>query len=141
MEAKPRNYTGEAVTVTFDSVRCIHAQECIKRLPGVFNLEARPWVQPDAAGSAAELVEVVERCPSGALTYLRNDGGSEETAPAEASITQVPDGPLYVRGTFEFTKVNGETVAATRAALCRCGQSKNKPFCDNTHFAVAFEGP
>ncbi len=140
MEAKPRDYTGEAVTVTFDSVRCIHAQECIKGLPGVFNLDARPWIQPDAAG-AGELIEVVERCPSGALTYRRADGGPEETPPSGASITQVPDGPLYVRGDFEFTKVNGETVRTTRAALCRCGQSKNKPFCDNTHFAVAFEGP
>ena len=140
MEAKPRDYTGEAVTVTFDSVRCIHAQECIKGLPGVFNLDARPWIQPDAA-EANELIEVVERCPSGALTYRRADGGPEETPPPEASITQVPDGPLYVRGDFEFTKAGGETVRATRAALCRCGQSKNKPFCDNTHFAVAFEGP
>lgn len=141
MEAKPRDYSGEAVTVTFDSVRCIHAQECIKRLPGVFNLEARPWVQPDAAASAEELVGVVERCPSGALTYQRVDGGADESALGKATITQVPDGPLYVRGDFEFTKVNGETIPATRAALCRCGQSKNKPFCDNTHFAVAFEGP
>ena len=66
MDAKPRDYTGDAVTVTFDSMRCIHAQERIKGLPGVFNVDARPWIQPNEAGSTGELVEVVERCPSGA---------------------------------------------------------------------------
>jgi CDGSH-type Zn-finger protein len=61
-----------------------------------------------------------------------------------ARITPYEDGPLLVRGDFEIIDVNGEVVPTTRStvALCRCGVSTIKPFCDGTHKAIGFRtGP
>ena len=59
-------YAGQDVTVSFDPEVCQHAAECVRGLPSVFDSQRRPWIQPDGA-SAAEVIEVVARCPSGAL--------------------------------------------------------------------------
>jgi uncharacterized Fe-S cluster protein YjdI len=61
-----KDYVGEAVTVSFDPAVCIHAANCVKGLPAVFDTRQRPWIQPDGA-SAEEVVAQVARCPSGAL--------------------------------------------------------------------------
>jgi uncharacterized Fe-S cluster protein YjdI len=65
-------YSGAEVTVTFDKEVCIHAASCIRELPAVFDLEGKPWIQPDAA-SAAEVAAQVGRCPSGALQIAPRD--------------------------------------------------------------------
>lgn len=65
-----KTYTGADVDVSFDSEVCRHAAECVRGLPAVFNTQARPWIQPDNA-PAADVVEVVGRCPSGALRIER----------------------------------------------------------------------
>jgi uncharacterized Fe-S cluster protein YjdI len=61
-----KSYAGRDVTVSFDSEVCRHAAECVRGLPGVFNVEQRPWIQPDQA-DASDVIAVVGRCPSGAL--------------------------------------------------------------------------
>lgn len=61
-----KDYVGAEVTVSFDPEICEHAGECVRGLPAVFNTKARPWIQPDGA-TRDEVVEVVGRCPSGAL--------------------------------------------------------------------------
>lgn len=55
-------------------------------------------------------------------------------------ITAYPDGPLLVRGAAELRTADGREVARTRrtVALCRCGLSTIKPFCDGTHKAAGF---
>ena len=136
---KVRSYEGEGITVRFEARRCIHAAECVTNLPGVFNVGNRPWI--DAAGATIEeIVDVVHRCPSGALTYSRTDGGPPEPIPENARmITTVKDGPLYIRGSVEVVDQEGSTLCVEpRAALCRCGESKNKPFCDNSHVEAGF---
>ena len=51
-----------------------------------------------------------------------------------ASVTVYPDGPLVVRGDFELRELDGETITAGQTiALCRCGRSAAKPFCDGSH--------
>ncbi|MBQ1073213.1 CDGSH iron-sulfur domain-containing protein [Micromonospora sp. C31] len=67
---------------------------------------------------------------------MRTDDG----APAAATITPYQDGPLLVRGDFALVTPDGETIDARRGtvALCRCGKSALKPFCDGTHKAVGF---
>lgn len=133
-----RAYEGEGVTIHFDARLCIHAARCVHGLPSVFDADARPWITPDGAG-VDEIVAVVERCPSGALTYTRSDGGPAEAMPEEREITLVRDGPLYVRGAIDLCDADGETISAgPRVALCRCGASKNKPFCDNSHIEAGF---
>lgn len=129
-------YEGADVTVTFDAGRCIHNAHCVRHLPQVFDTAARPWVQPDGAG-AADVLRIVAGCPSGALRATRRDGGDAEAlAPqAQLDVQVARDGPLFVRGALELVDADGAPLAReeTRVALCRCGQSQRKPFCDNSH--------
>ena len=139
MAKKLHRYEGEAIDVTFDSSRCIHAAECVHGLPGVFDPKKRPWVSADEA-SADEVVAVVECCPTGALKYERKDGGGAESPAAENRIDLVADGPLYAQGDVEVLDNDKNLVVRdTRVALCRCGASKNKPFCDGAHGDAGFE--
>ncbi|MGE0159760.1 MAG: CDGSH iron-sulfur domain-containing protein [Gemmatimonadales bacterium] len=126
----------ERVVVSYDATRCIGARECMRALPAVFDVGRRPRVDPTAA-SAASIAEVVMRCPSGALHFERLDGGPEEPTPARNMVTVTPDGPLHVRGELVIETSDGP-VHDTRASLCRCGASGNKPFCDGSHRDAGF---
>lgn len=132
-----RTYDSGDLRVLWDSSRCIHVAECIRALPRVFNPLARPWVRMDAADSAS-IIEAVERCPTGALRYLRRDGVTETPA-SPATIEAIPNGPLLLRGDLQLMNGDGVPIAhETRVALCRCGASENKPFCDNAHRRIGF---
>jgi uncharacterized Fe-S cluster protein YjdI len=134
-------YSSDEVVIRFDARRCIHAEACVRGLPSVFDARRRPWIQADAAG-AEEIAAVVEGCPSGALTFERLDGGPMEEAPDTPEIRVIRDGPVYLRGSLAVTGPDGRVVdVGPRAALCRCGQSGNKPFCDNSHRKAGFEAP
>ncbi len=131
-------YRSEKITVSFDLERCIHSAECVRGLPGVFDTEKRPWIQPDKA-HPNRVAEVVMRCPTGALQFERTDGGAEEPAPSENIVVVAASGPLYIRGNVEVRDSTGTTLLEdTRVALCRCGESTNKPFCDNSHKQANF---
>jgi CDGSH-type Zn-finger protein/uncharacterized Fe-S cluster protein YjdI len=131
-------YRGKDVDVRFILKRCIHASECLNRLPGVFNMVRRPWVKPDG-DDADRVARVVELCPTGALHYDRKDGGAPEAVATENTVTVVPDGPLYLKGDIEIVRPDGTLILRdTRVALCRCGSSRNRPFCDNAHIGADF---
>lgn len=132
-------YRGRDIEVSFDLDICIHVAECLRGHAGAFQLGRRPWVEPDKA-EADVVAEVVERCPSGALQYLRLDGGPQERHTG-TTVTPVRNGPLVVVGEIEVRKADGSVEKLPRATLCRCGQSKNKPFCDNQHLRVGFFAP
>ncbi len=131
-----RRYTSDNVDVTYDAQRCIHAAECVRGLAAVFDTAKRPWIQP-ANGDADTVAEVVMRCPTGALHFDRKDGGAAEPVPNTNRIVVTANGPLYAHGDVEIEK-GDETFRDTRLALCRCGQSNNKPFCDNAHKEAGF---
>ena len=134
-----RLYVGKDNAIAYDTERCIHAAECTRGLPAVFDNSRRPWIQADAASTNA-IAAVIARCPSGALHFIRRDGGDPETRPDHDSVTVTPGGPLYLRGLVRLLKTDGNVIVEdTRLALCRCGQSHNKPFCDNSHLGVAFD--
>jgi len=125
-----QTYEGERITVSFDPKRCIHAGNCVRGLPKVFRAgEKGPWVHPDAAGPDA-LAVLIRTCPSGALRFRRRDAGQEEAKPAVNSMTVVENGQLDVHAEM---KINGRPEPGYRASLCRCGASKNRPYCDNSH--------
>ena len=65
---------------------------------------------------------------------------AEGRRPVPVSLTACPDGPLLVRGDFEILGPDGEQIDPHRrtVALCRCGLSALKPFCDGTHRAAGF---
>jgi hypothetical protein len=82
------------------------------------------------------------RCPTGALTFERLDGGPQEPSSAEVRVSPRPNGPLFLRGDVKITDASGEVArGATRVALCRCGGSANKPYCDGTHRSNGFRAP
>jgi uncharacterized Fe-S cluster protein YjdI len=133
-----RAYSSEAIRVFWESKYCIHATHCWRSLPEVFRPHEAPWITPGAA-AADEVAWVVQACPSGALSYERLDGGPPEPAPDVTTVQPERDGPLYVRGRLRFLDAEGNVIReATRAALCRCGRSANKPFCDLTHLKAGF---
>ncbi len=133
-----RNYKGNGLTVHYNVRRCIHAEECVHGLPQVFDPHRRPWIDATQADNDA-LANVIQRCPTGALHYSRSDGGAEEAVPTTNTVHLAPDGPLYLRGDLTVTTPDGNTIVEdTRIALCRCGASKNKPFCDNSHLDIDF---
>ena len=131
--AKIHTYTGKDATVTWDAARCIHAAECVRRAPQSFDPRARPWIVPDNAPTDA-LAEAVNACPSGALEMRHADGTSAMAAYTASTCEVRPGGPYYLRGTLALAPEQ----AQTRMALCRCGASANKPFCDNSHKTVGF---
>jgi CDGSH-type Zn-finger protein len=109
-------------------------------LRSVFDPERRRWIDPTAAASD-RIAEVVERCPTGALHYRRKDGSADEQ-PADENVARIgPDGPVYVRGDLRIELPGGEVMEETRVALCRCGASDDKPFCDGSHEAAGFADP
>ena len=134
-------YEGEAILVTYEPSRCIHAAECVRGLPAVFDTNRKPWI--DAAGATADAIaEVIHRCPTGALKYRRTDGGSQEGPAGENTLTVSADGPVYARGDIEVLDADrGLLARESRAAFCRCGASKNKPWCDGSHSAAGFRAP
>jgi len=133
-----RDYEGKEVVVTYDAARCIHAAECVRGAPAVFDPDARPWIAPDGA-DGEQIAQVIRRCPTGALTVRFRDGRVAETPDASATIDLQVDGPLYLRGRISYQRANEAKVAEyTRVALCRCGASGNKPFCDGSHRTSPF---
>lgn len=130
---KRKEYTGQDITVTFDLGRCIHARNCFLQLPDVFNPSKRPWVQPDNA-NAEDIAAMIRTCPSGALAFHRISG-TDEKPPKINRLSVLENGPLVLAGDVSIEGAQAET----RAALCRCGLSKNKPYCDYSHVKGHFE--
>ncbi len=136
--SEPKVYRGDGLSVRFDAARCIHAARCVHGLPAVFDPQARPWVQPLKA-AATEVAEVVARCPTGALQALHDDGSAAEQPDPHNTLQLVADGPLHLRGDIARCDADGQLLSReTRLALCRCGASANKPFCDNSHVGAGF---
>jgi CDGSH-type Zn-finger protein/uncharacterized Fe-S cluster protein YjdI len=126
--------TGQRATISFDGSRCIHARRCVIAQPGVFKANVQgDWIDPDAA-SPEELMFVALNCPSGAIQVTRRDGGAPEPIPLVNTIAVRENGPLAVNARIEIA---GEAIG-TRATLCRCGASNNKPYCDGSHTTAAF---
>ncbi|MBP6689880.1 MAG: CDGSH iron-sulfur domain-containing protein, partial [Hyphomonadaceae bacterium] len=125
---------GEDVQIVYQGKLCIHSRFCVTGAPKVFlaNVEG-PWIHPDEM-NAEELMAVSRECPSGAIRYRRKDGGPEEHAPPVNLISVRESGPYAFRGDLS---IDGEAFGY-RATLCRCGASKNKPFCDGSHHDINF---
>jgi CDGSH-type Zn-finger protein/uncharacterized Fe-S cluster protein YjdI len=128
-------YKGTHVTVVNDGKRCIHSRYCVLNLNQVFlpNVDG-PWIKPDAASREA-VVAVVEKCPSGSLRYKPEGDTAPEHPPTVNTARVWENGPLAFHGELD---VAGDT-ASFRATLCRCGLSKNKPYCDHSHSGGKFQ--
>lgn len=125
---------GKGMTLLYEGKKCIHARFCVTGAPKVFLANVPgPWIHPDAM-DVEKLVEIAHVCPSGAIRYRRKDGKPDEMAPPVNLIAIREAGPYAMRGALS---IDGEP-CGFRATLCRCGASKNKPYCDGSHHDVNF---
>ncbi len=121
------------LTLVYEAKRCIHARHCVTGAPTVFLANVQgPWLHPETV-PAAQVIEIAHACPSGAIRYERRDGQPEPMPPVNL-IAVREAGPYAVRAEMFIDGVP----AGTRATLCRCGASKNKPFCDGSHHDAGF---
>jgi uncharacterized Fe-S cluster protein YjdI/CDGSH-type Zn-finger protein len=138
-----KEYTDKDLTVVWKPELCIHSEKCFHGLSAVFDPDKRPWINMDGAENK-RIVEQVKQCPSGALSYYHGDEPSSSDEAQNATITQVEvikNGPLIVQADIEIKMPGGEKRPQKGStALCRCGASSNKPFCDGSHKKVSFEG-
>ncbi len=144
MPIKTHKYSNKDITIIWKPDVCIHSKICWHGLRDVFDPARRPWIMPDAAATAT-IIAQIDKCPSGALSYIKNavEQTPEElpAIPAANIIECLPNGPLLVKGEIVVKKSDGteETKTGT-VALCRCGGSNNKPYCDGTHRTNNFIG-
>lgn len=130
-------YEGKNITVHDNRTICSHAAECVSNLNSVFDVERRPWISPDNAATD-EVIDVVKKCPSGALSYTLNGNHIRDfEGVPEIKITK--NGPYNVVGNIAISLPDDmNPPSKEHYSLCRCGKSRNKPYCDGTHSDVKF---
>ncbi len=131
-------YKGKSITILDNRGICSHAAHCTNGLPKVWRMAIEPWIDPDGE-SKTRIIETIKKCPSGALSYAI-DGKIHTEYNNQPQIHISRNGPYQVRGglTLEDTEM-GKGASHEHAALCRCGHSRNKPFCDGSHWYVGFK--
>jgi uncharacterized Fe-S cluster protein YjdI/CDGSH-type Zn-finger protein len=136
-----REYDTAEITVQWFAGRCIHSANCVRALHPVFDPQRRPWIDPTAAPADA-IAAAVLRCPTGALHFIRHDGGAQEAPDVPTTLTPIRNGPLYARGDVEVRSLDGVALRRdTRLSICRCGLAAKEPFCDNTCRKVHWHEP
>jgi CDGSH-type Zn-finger protein/uncharacterized Fe-S cluster protein YjdI len=129
-----QEYRGKKIVVRFDEAKCIHSRNCVLGRQEVFQANVPgAWIKPDSV-SPEEVVMTAMNCPSGAITYERIDGGPQEAPPPVNLLRVRENGPLALHAEIKI----GDSTVHLRTTLCRCGASKNKPYCDGSHNAAGF---
>jgi CDGSH-type Zn-finger protein/uncharacterized Fe-S cluster protein YjdI len=133
MPPKIEEVRGQKVVIRFEAGKCIHSRSCVLGRPDVFvpNVQGE-WIHPDRA-TPEEVAELAHNCPSGAIQYEWLHGGGE-VGPVVNTVRVRENGPLAIHAPLQIA---GQP-AGYRATLCRCGASKNKPWCDGSHAAAGF---
>jgi CDGSH-type Zn-finger protein len=136
------DFQGTLLIVTKDSSICMNSGFC-----GMRNREISQFVADSSDTEARSLaIAMVERCPSGALTYRIREGEKEIEPDYPRQIADTTEitsdgpisGPLWVTGCIPIERSDGEPFEErNRVTLCNCGLSRNKPLCDGTHRDVA----
>lgn len=150
-----KKYTNGEITVFWQPSLCIHATTCYRELIEVFNPRKRPWVNMNGAPTE-DIIRVVKMCPTQALSFKYNSEIHEpqqskehpsEESPTEnasgpvAEVRVMKDGPLVLKGSFDFIDSNGhKTERKGIISICRCGESNDMPFCDGMHRKRGYEG-
>lgn len=135
---KTDNYVGKDITIHDNRGVCSHAGHCTDNSPKVFRSNSSPWIDPDGE-ETEKTKKTIKMCPSGALSY---DSGNEhyKDQEREEAITIEKNGPYRVSGGLEFIDRDGnQPESREHYCLCRCGASKNKPFCDGAHWHIGFK--
>lgn len=129
------SHGGEGIEVFDDRPTCVHAGFCGNQVTNVWKMAA----ETGNSQVRAEAMAMIERCPSGALTYAVNGESIEPDLPVQIAV--IPDGPLWVSGGLEVAREDGSALETrNRMTLCRCGASGSKPLCDGSHKDAGFTG-
>jgi uncharacterized Fe-S cluster protein YjdI len=135
---KKKEYQKGDTTVVWKPDLCYHSKNCVKNLPEVFDPNRKPWIETDHASEEA-LQNTIDKCPSGALSY-KVKGAAQKTDVMSTTIEPMKNGPVIVKGKLSLKSANGEEVLEQgMIALCRCGASSKKPYCDGSHSKINFE--
>lgn len=136
---KRKDYFGKGITVHDNRRVCSHSAECLRNLGTVFNLKERPWINPDKA-TVESVIDAVSKCPSGALGYSIDGVEYTDVPGRKPAVIVERNGPYYIQGGIELAGIEnwGTGVSREHYALCRCGASNNKPFCDGNHLSCGF---
>jgi CDGSH-type Zn-finger protein len=134
------SYAGKKLTILDNRSLCAHAGYCTDDLKEVFRMHDEPWIAPDAA-DIEKIIATIRKCPSGALSYAID--GVEAQPPQRPPAVEVTDhGPYALSGSVELAGAKfGQGASREHYTLCRCGASKNKPFCDGSHWDAGFRDP
>lgn len=130
---------GTKITVSDDRGLCVHAGFCGNQATNVWKMVG---TVDDDTLVRARAIEMIERCPSGALTYTLegDDTANEPSLPTEIAV--LDDGPLYMSGGLPVSRSDGGALETrNRVTLCRCGASATKPLCDGSHGEAGFRDP
>jgi uncharacterized Fe-S cluster protein YjdI len=129
-----KKYSGNGYNIVWNPDKCIHSAICIKGLPRVFRRNERPWIDINGAGDE-EIITQVKACPSGALSIEMSSETHNENSISEVPlITLMNEGPYLIQGAVDILMPDGTTSHQPGGcALCRCGKSAGKPFCDGSH--------
>ena len=142
-DKKTQEYSNGRITVRFNPNVCMHSAVCIKDLPTVFDIKKQRWINVNG-DTTENIIDLVRKCPSGALTYELLGQVAPETAPeppAEVVITIVPNGSARIAGKVRIVDLEGNLIMETeKCSLCRCGLSEKKPFCDGAHKRAGWQG-
>ncbi len=134
---KMDKYEGKDITIHDNRGVCSHMGHCTDNSPSVFRMGEEPWIDPDG-DDKERTSRVIRTCPSGALSYSI-DGEMHKDHLHEPEIFVGKDRSYHVAGGIELKDVDGsEPETKEHYTLCRCGSSKNKPFCDGTHWHIGF---
>jgi CDGSH-type Zn-finger protein len=137
---KRQAYAGKRITILDNRAICAHAAFCTDELKSVFRQHDEPWIDPDGA-EVEEIIKTIRKCPSGALSYAI-DGVEAQPPQRPPMVTVTENGPYAVTGGIELIGVKfGDGASSEHYTLCRCGASKNKSFCDGSHWEVGFKDP
>jgi len=134
--SKTQGYPGKELAIHYHRFMFSHAGFCTEHSPNVFSLKTEPWINPDG-DPAAKTIETIKMCPSGALSYTLNNILHRDQVRAPC-IHVMKDGPFFVAVGQEL-KGEARPLPPEHSQLCRCGASKNKPFCDGSHYHVGFK--
>lgn len=125
-----------------DDGRCAGARFCYRKTGDAWYLAN---CEDNSDKNLCETVISASECPSGRLTAIARDGSCIEPELDQAiEIIQDPEndvsGGIYVKGSIPLVSADGsEYETRNRIVLCRCGKSKNKPFCDGVHVETNFK--
>lgn len=141
-----KHYDNGEINIKWQPAVCTHSGICARTLPSVFKPKERPWVQYEN-GTTEQIKSTIDLCPSVALSYTMDSDKTPETPTNSNSNTKqteveiIPNGPMKISNGFQQKNTDGTVSEVNNTTFyCRCGASKNEPFCDGSHTQVGFKG-